>query len=243
VWLVWRRRWVTGLAALAVIGLLAAVAPAAWGARNAARLDAFVPVSTNGGLNLLLGNSPDATATSGVDVDLTRYQRVIDRRRLDEVEADEYQRDEAIEWMREHPGRASTLYVQKLANFFNFRNELATDGQRSPLVDLLSALTYYPVLIAFVARILACRRYPFRTGELMLVLAFFTYALVSAVFFTRLRFRVPVDQLMAVVAASGVVAWIGRHRGPAEPGPGGASRGEPTAILTPSDGPEDRGAG
>ena len=179
-WLIWRRGWPLGAAAATLIALLCIVGPVAWGVRNQERLGSFVPLATNGGQNLLLGNSPNTTATSGSDVDLSRYDRVIADRHLDEVQADKYMREQAIDWIHAHPARAGTLYLEKLAKFFNFRNDLTTSGQRSTAVDLVSALSYYPLLLIFGIRLLRWRRYPFHPGELMLAVAYLMYALVCA---------------------------------------------------------------
>ncbi len=208
VWLLWRRcsmRRVATLAAPLVVVML--IPLFAWGVRNEARLGSFIPVSTNGGLNLLLGNNPNATPTTGVDADISEYIETVGRRGLDEVETDRYNREEAIDWITANPGSAAKLYVGKLANFFNYRSNVVSDSQQSGLTDALGALTYYPLLLAFVVRLAMFRRLPLVRGEGLLAFSYLGYALTAAVFFTRIRFRVPVDQLMIGVVACGAVAW------------------------------------
>lgn len=237
-WLLWQHRDRVGVISLAVLVVIAVAPPAAWGVRNQAQLGGFVPVSTNGGQNLLLGNSPGATGGSGVNVDLSEYDRVIRDRGLDEIEADRYRRDAALEWITDNPGRAVTLYGAKLMNFFNFRNQLATAGQRSPAVDAISALGYYTLLTLFAVRLVAWRRIPLLRGEGLLVGAYLIYAVVSAVFFTRIRFRMPVEQLLMIVVACGAAQWCALRRraiGPypsADPIPGNASA-RPAARPAP----------
>jgi hypothetical protein len=180
----------------------------AWGLRNESQLGSFIPVSTNGGLNLLLGNSPNATPTTGVDADISEYVATVGRRGYDEVETDRYYRDEAIDWITANPGSAAVLYVGKLANFFNFRSNVVSDSQQSGLTDALGALTYYPLLLLFVLRLAMFRKMPLARGEGLLAISYLGYAVTAAVFFTRIRFRVPVDQLMIGVVACGVVSWL-----------------------------------
>jgi 4-amino-4-deoxy-L-arabinose transferase-like glycosyltransferase len=208
VWLLWRhwslRR--VGFLALPLVVVLA-IPLFGWGLRNEARLGSFIPVSTNGGLNLLLGNNPNATPTTGVDADITEYIETVGRRGYDEVEIDRYYREQALDWITANPGSAAVLYVGKLANFFNYRSNVVSDSQQSGLTDALGALTYYPLLLLFVVRLAMFRRVPLVRGEGLLALSYLGYAVTAAVFFTRIRFRVPVDQLMIGVVASGAVGW------------------------------------
>jgi 4-amino-4-deoxy-L-arabinose transferase-like glycosyltransferase len=201
-----RRTW----APLLLAGVLL-VGPAAWGLRNAIVLDEFVPLATNGGLNLLLGNSPDTTPTSGVRVDLSRYTREAARRHLGETARDRFYRDEAVDWILAHPRDAGVLYVGKFVNFFNFRNDLGTQGQASVTTDVVLAISYLPLLALFFLRLVLWRRVPAQRGEGYLVSSLFVTALALAVFFTRVRYRVPVDQLMLGVVAVGLVSWWDRQ--------------------------------
>ena len=208
VWLLWRRCSRRRVVALVIPLLLATVVlPTAWAIRNEARLGAFAPFTTNGGINLLLGNNPDATATTGVDADISSYEETARRRGLDEAGRDHYFRGRAVDWIVDHPGRAAVLYGGKLVNFFNFRNRLATEHQQSAFTDAAGALSLYPLLVLFVVRLVGWRRWPARRGEGLLVASYCCVALATAVFTTRIRYRVPVDQLMIAVVACGAVAW------------------------------------
>ena len=214
VWSLWRRVSLQRVMTIALPLALVTIIPlAAWGIRNESQLGSFVPVSTNGGLNLLLGNSPNATPTSGVDANITTNLNEAKRRGLDEAETDRYFREQAIDWIKHNPGRASSLYVRKLANFFNYRSNVVTRDQQSRVTDLLGAITFYPLLALFALRLAAFRKIPLVRGEGLLVTSYLLYAMTAALFFTRIRFRVPVDQLMIGVIACGVIAWT-RARAP-----------------------------
>ncbi|MGB3411613.1 MAG: hypothetical protein WBA45_10470 [Microthrixaceae bacterium] len=189
----------------------------AWTARNYSVFDRVVPVSTNGGINLLLGNSEHAGSNTGVNVDISRYIDEAHRRDLDEVGMDQFFQEQAIEWIRENPTSAGRLYVGKFLNTFTVQQEFATSARApSKAQTLVIALTYLPMLALFLLRHVVIGRVPFRRGELLLIGAFWTNVLVGALAFTRIRFRVPVDPLMTVIAVVFLVvlidAYVNRDR-------------------------------
>jgi hypothetical protein len=177
------------------------------------QFDEVVLISTNGGLNLLLGNSEDAGANSGVNVDIERYEA--EGRRLDEFERDRYYRDAAIDWVQDNPGAAATLYLRKVANYFNFRNDLYVDEEASPLKDFVGAVSYLPLLAILAARLALVRRFPLTRLEGLIVALYLSNALFLAAFFTRVRFRLPLDLLLiaglCVFAARAMPEWRRRR--------------------------------
>jgi 4-amino-4-deoxy-L-arabinose transferase-like glycosyltransferase len=203
-----------GARAVGVIALVGVLIPAVWCIRNAVELRAFVPVSTNSGVNLLLGNSENVSAGGGRLGDISQYESRATALRLGEVEADRYYTREALAWISEHPVRAGTLYLSKVANNFAYRNDLAISGVADPTKDLVSALTFYPVLALALARIVLFRRWRPHPVEGLAVVLIVVSVLVQAVFFTRLRFRVPLDGLTILLAAVMVIRVLqvlGRH--------------------------------
>lgn len=213
-WLAWSHRRAESrrriLRAFAISLFAIALLPAAWCVRNAVQLHAFVPVSTNNGVNLLLGNSEKVTATSGPGGDISAYRQRADQLHLDEVELDRFYRDEAVNWITGHPARAAGLYVEKVVQNFSFRNELATTGQSSTGKDLVSALTFYPLLGLALLRVLTLRTRPLRPVEKAALWVMIGQVLLLAVFFTRLRLRMPLDGLTILIAASAVVLLLQR---------------------------------
>jgi hypothetical protein len=82
-----------------------------WAIRNFVVFEEFVLVSTNGGINLLVGNNPHATGTYRSDDSLfTRIGFSV----ADQVAADRRARQLAVDWMREHPARFLALIPRKL---------------------------------------------------------------------------------------------------------------------------------
>jgi hypothetical protein len=205
VWFVVREhRWVPAL----VLVVVSAVFPLLWTARNYHTFHTLIPVSTNNGINLLLGNSEHAGPRTGVNVDLSSYTHEIDRRHLDEVAADRYMRSAAEHWITTHPVRAGRLFVEKTVNYFAPYDQLGTNSESSGLEQLLAVLTYGPLLLLFVLRLVWWRRYPPNHVERLLILLYLVFAPVEAIFFTRVRFRYPLDPLLLIVVAGLVAAWL-----------------------------------
>ncbi|HKN96110.1 MAG TPA: glycosyltransferase family 39 protein [Pseudonocardiaceae bacterium] len=214
-WLAWRRkasgRKVSWAAVVALV-LALAVLPGVWCGRNATVLRAFVPVSTNDGFNLLLGNNPKATPDSGTDVDISRYTTFAAAHLYNEVQTDHYLTGQALDWIGHHPGSAAELYAEKVVNNFSYSDDLATGGQGSVLRNVVSAASYYPILLLAVARLLLYRRWRLTPTEKLVALTIVVNVLLLAVFFTRVRFRVPLDALTIVLAASTVSHLLTRRR-------------------------------
>ena len=176
-----------------------------WTGRNYVAFDKFLPISSNSGVNLLLGNSVNTTANSGTNVDISR--QIHGGKRLSELEQDRYYIREALQWVLENKLDASWLYFKKAINFFNFRNELRTKTESSLLRSTVMFLSYYTLLILALTRILLRMRYPLDPFEVLLLVLYLWGALVSAMFFTRIRFRLPFDFLLLAFIGS----FFGRH--------------------------------
>ena len=118
-------------------------------------------------------------------------------------------RNEGLSWIREHPARAGRLHVSKVLNTFSVQQWLATESEEpSPSATSVIAVTYLPVLLLFLIRPIVFRRVPLRKGEGLLLLAFWSNVAVTAIAFTRIRFRVPIDPLMVIVAATFLTSML-----------------------------------
>lgn len=105
-WLVWGE----GLSAVgktALCGVVMAAAVVPWAVRNYIVLDAFVPVSTNGGYVLCNGMNPETYGT------WSRREPVPGEH--DEVSRDRLRRAAALRWIRENPFQCMRLMVLKQA--------------------------------------------------------------------------------------------------------------------------------
>lgn len=182
--------------AMLTLGVMLVLSPWAW--RNWQVFGELVPVSTNGGVNLALGNSPVSSANSGTFVDMSYFTRHIPPGSSELVESHIY-RQLAVDWMQQEPLAALSLYVAKWLNYFNFRASMVGGGQSGWTLtasDWVVLLTYYPLIGLVAARLIWLRKLPLSRTEWMLGLMYVGNAFVAAIFFTRLRFRLPFDGVL-----------------------------------------------
>jgi hypothetical protein len=182
------------------LSMAAVVTP--WVLRSSFLFNEFVFVSTNSGVNLLFGNSPNTKFNSGV-VDITAFEP---EKKLSEVELDRHYKQAAVNWIKGHPKEAFYLYLGKLVNYFNFRNEMSTASEVTNTKNVLMFATYYPLLIIALVRLTLWRRYTFSYQEVLLYLIYFGNAFLSAIVYTRIRYRLPFDFLLIAM----VSIFIGR---------------------------------
>ena len=202
-WLCWRRRaWQFLLAAILALALVVG----GWTLRNWRVFDTFVLISTNGGDNLIRGNSENTTPNSGPSTDVEQYMQ--QSASLAEPERDRYLQQQVLAFWQADPGRALRLYALKTLNYFNYRNELVTQSESSMLRDLVMLLTYGALLGLLVLRFWWARRYPLSEMELWLVLIYLLNAPYSALVFTRIRYRLPFDWLLILLAAMYLSQWL-----------------------------------
>jgi len=201
-------RWHNALLILVAASLL--IGP--WTARNAVQFHRFVPVASNSGANFLIGNCETTIPTGGSgNVDRTRYQREARTLGLDEFQEDNYYRQAAVTWIKGHPGQAVVLYFEKAANFFNVYNEFAPETQAEVSTWKQTVLGIgYGLLLALLAwRLVEMKRFPLTTQEKLFLIVYVLSAFTSAIFFTRIRLRLPYDYLIVAVVA----LHVGRRLG------------------------------
>ena len=185
-----------------------------WTTRNYFAFHRFVFIATQTGHELLVGNSPNSTPNAGVSANISTYIDEARRLKLDEVQTDKFYRRSAFQWMVHHPRQWLVLYGEKLLNWFNFRNELATKTQESNFKWTLMFITWYS-LLGIAVFCIWFRTDKWRNIDLYLWSVYASGALSYAMFFTRLRYRVPYDYILIVQASACVeecwrrLGWLG----------------------------------
>lgn len=182
---------------VAIFFLATILVVAPWVVRSSLLFDKFVFISTNSGINLLYGNSENTEYDTGV-VDVSKYSAT---EGLNEAELDSYYKNAALNWVVNHPTDALANYFQKAANYFNFKNKLSTKSEESVLKNLILFFSYYPMLIVVLIRCTLWRKYKFSWPELLLYILYFGNAFLSAVVYTRIRYRVPFDFLLVAMVS------------------------------------------
>ena len=203
-----RKAIVTCLVVVLVIGL--------WSLRNYSVFGQFV-FASNSGINLLLGNSPMTGPNSGTNVDADAIAP--EAANLPEIERDLALKKHAVAWIKGHPLEFASLFVKKFVNWFNYRNQLRTRGESTRFRDFVLAFSYYP-LLALALLLPFVNRRRISKYECYLYFSYGAAALAYAFFFTRIRFRVPFDYLLIILASGSAGFLMHRFQGrsaPAEP--------------------------
>jgi 4-amino-4-deoxy-L-arabinose transferase-like glycosyltransferase len=210
-WLIWRERpWRSAILFVIAAGLVIGI----WTLRNYRVFNTFVFVTTDSGFNFLMGNAPETTPNSGLTIDFDKYKN--EAVGLDEVQADAFYRARAMGFVSDNKMHAVQLYFSKVLNYFNFRNDMRTQGESSLLKDAVMLIGYGTLILILLLRIICFRLFRFSDWEIFLLLFYLFSAFVYAVFFTRIRFRLPFDYLLIAVDALFLrnifMRWFERHQ-------------------------------
>lgn len=192
------------VAHILVFTLVATAFMGSWTYRNYVVLDYFIPVATSSGYNLLAGNSPDARYNTSLNVRFPEYVYT-DITGQPEATKNSVMTDAAVKLFFDDPGRIAMLYVGKFLHWFDYSNRLLSDekidGGASSLApntrDIILLVTYLAVIVLpLVTHIMYARRYPFSRSEIFFIALWICAGGAYAIFFTRVRFRLPFDWLI-----------------------------------------------
>ena len=200
---------------LLLLGLVLTVGP--WTLRNARVLHAFVPVTTGGGVVLYVGNNQgvwgDPARRGGAGSDEWTSLSAGEFRGLSEHDADVRARARAMAFLREHARELLAMAGAKLARFWRISAEGGGTGswQRpgSPLGAVLGRvdpLRLWSLVILPLAAWGAylCFRGARRWFQTLSVWVILYFTMLGMVFFGSLRMRVPIEPLVALLAAAGL---------------------------------------
>lgn len=187
------------VAFVACAGLLVA----GWGIRNHNAFGVVILTATSGGYNLLAGNSPDARYNTSLDVAFPDYVYT-EITGKSELERDRIFKKAAYNEMVSNPTRTVSLYFGKFLHWFDFSNRLMSDtavegGASSVNVstrEVILLAAYSLIIMPLVARLIVLRRHPYRPIETLGLCLWIGAGLAYALFFTRVRFRMPFDWLI-----------------------------------------------
>ena len=200
---------------LAIIGTAIALAP--WTARNYIVLGDWVPIKSNFGEALWLGNNDHATGHERDEggrhlLDFLTPDEKARIAGMSEIARNRWLLGRAIEWARAHPGRVFKLSLRRAGRYWwqtDFRSarELATRAGPTAM----AALTWsYPILLLLgvVGLYLAFRqRLPVGTAVLFFALYPLGYYVTHVSVY---RYRYPVEPFLLIFAAL-TVASLSRY--------------------------------
>jgi 4-amino-4-deoxy-L-arabinose transferase-like glycosyltransferase len=142
----------------------------------------------------------------------------------------EYGNGERVKMILKYPGRFFLNFAGEFLHFWNFvpdrivtrhqeyRKEIYQQDHRmvldnpyaSPLMNWISILTYGPVFLLAVAGLFLVRAH---RRELVLPLfLLLSHAFAYSLFFTQIRYRLPVEFCLMLLAAAGAMAIVSRLR-------------------------------
>jgi 4-amino-4-deoxy-L-arabinose transferase-like glycosyltransferase len=174
-----------------------------WTVRNYLVFNRFELITSNFGINFLIGNNPATTPNNGpaAYTGITHIIDMADQQGMEEFQRDQYYTQRALEFIRQDPSHYLGLYLLKSANYFNYRNQLLTASESSLAKDLVMLFTYGVFLLLAILRIIKYRKYPISRLEVFLILLYICNAFVSALAYTRIRYRLPFDYLLIAFVA------------------------------------------
>jgi Tfp pilus assembly protein PilF len=212
------RTWIPARATLLrmALGVLLAILPATL--HNLAVSGRFVPLSVNSGINLYIGNGPDANGFYRSPFGMRGEQDPLGiaeaarqaGRALDPFAANRFWTHQAQVAMRADAGRAIGLFLRKL--YFAFSAYETPQIESLDFEKRYSRLLQIPILpnwillLALSALALLVVR-PRRLPGVCLAATFVT-ALAIAVYFVTGRFRMPAHVFLAIAAGGGIATLI-----------------------------------
>jgi len=220
------------LPALACAGFVLMMSP--WWIRNYATFHRFIPLRSNFGLELWLGNNsrnPDIwshwlhpDSDEGVMAEF---------KRLGEMAFMEAKQREAVEWIRAHPSDFVRDSIDRVADtWLGYDEPLWQVLRMHAGMRLLYLLSLVNVGITFCGLLLAMRR---RSDYGVLFgLSLVVFPLIYYVTHSSLRYRYPIEPVMALLFSYSVVTlvtawWPGSTAASASRGPQGAGEMTPVA--------------
>jgi hypothetical protein len=180
-----------------------------WWIRNAAVLGTFVPFTTGSAQNLYLGNNPN-NPEAGIDwstnVDTALVTKLLAM--PNEVERQAAFSQAAIAYIKDNPAAFIRGAVKK---FIRFWNPVSNAPEfRTGIYGVVSAASFAPVLALALICAVRWRRQWRLLAPIYLIVGYFTF--VHVVTIASLRYRLPIEPLLILLAAEPLSALIERVR-------------------------------
>jgi 4-amino-4-deoxy-L-arabinose transferase-like glycosyltransferase len=181
----------------ALVGLLLLIMLLSlWAWRNDAILGKWIWITTNGGITQYDGFNPQATGAS----DQRFVAQMPYLQQLDEVERNNYLAGLTRHYIREHPGRIVPLALAKLARTFS---PIPLSEQFSRPIYLAIAAAYsVPIFLLAIVQLIRGRG-GWRVKMFLLCVPIY-FAVVHAFSVGSLRYRLPAEPFIAILAAGAV---------------------------------------
>jgi hypothetical protein len=215
----WRTSIGTLLTGSFLAGLVVCCLIAPWTIRNYRAFHTFVPLNTNSGYAFFWGNHPVyGTQFVGIlPADGPSYQDLIPQelRHLNEAELDRALFKEGLGFITDDPVRYILLSVSRTREYFKF-----WPSPESGLVSNVARVGSFGILLPFIlygvvfniALAWQKRNTEQRAAILLLLLFCVVYMGIHLLTWALIRYRLPVDAILLIFAASGIVDLARRIR-------------------------------
>lgn len=206
----YRRRSVLIPHAAALV-LASALTLSPWVAYNYHTHGRFLLTSTNGGLNLWIGNNPNATGEYIFPTEMDR-DLILSVADWPEVERDQFFFSNAITFIESHPTQAINLALKKMLFYFFFRPNIGSTYEGAGLPLQLASLFFiaaWILLLPFSIIGLWTLRKSW-DQQILPIALFLSQGAVAMAYFAGTRFRAPVDSFVIIWAATGLVVLFSR---------------------------------
>ena len=213
-WLVWSRRkqsapWMLHTAAAMSVFLLG-MAP--WTLRNYRVFGRFVPVRSNFGLELWLGNNPyDVRDVNSFSMHpLKNAAEAASYQRMGEISYMEAKQREALAYVRSHPFETLRSVLRRFETFwFDVSNRPASRPLGSLHLKAYFVSNVLMILFSWLGAGVAYRRG--NPGAAPYLLVLLTFPLVFYLTHTLVRYRFPMDPILTILSVYGLasaLAWV-----------------------------------
>lgn len=212
VWLIWALRkqsedWTRPIACTVLVFVLGLLP---WTVRNYRAFGKFVPLRSNFGLELWLGNNPQAADVNSFS--MHPYDSPVERdayKRMGEISYMRAKQEQAFAFMRSHP--AVTLYfiARRIgSNWFSVSDRVGSVfSTGTSYLKLYFFFNAAMILLAWLGLWFAWRtRNAYRLPYLFVLLI---YPLVFYITHTLVRYRFPIDPLLTILAIYGLACASG----------------------------------
>jgi len=181
--------------------VVAGTVTAPWVIRNAQVIGSPV-LNTNGGFNLYLGNNEAATGAFISIADTPRGATWEEfRLQVGEVAASEALRDEALQWIKDHPAQFGVLVIKKAYMFWAppLHAGKGPTSSAEALARVMWTLQFFLVAGLAAGSLFFSELRGRRLA--VLVVAVLCYSAVHSIFYVILRYREPIMPILGVLAA------------------------------------------
>lgn len=192
-----------------VFGLALAAVLAPWTIRNALTEHRFILVSGGAEEFLWMANNDAVTGWEGGPPSVPQWLTDSLAVRPTLLEKNRYYGRLAMDYIRQHPGRAIERYAIRILNLWSpYPRTVTASAYRLPAADwaqgLYSAVLFFGVWLGLGAMM--------RSGRYAMLLGAGSYLLIAPIFITVLRYRMSFEIVLIWTAALGYERWLGRSR-------------------------------